>query len=215
MRHVRNHGENFEIQQVIERLANALRRCNVSTDLDSLRGIEGEAAANYFSVFGHLSRNEAFPFSGRQRRPSPDPVNALLSFVYTLLTHDCASALQGVGLDPFVGFLHRDRPGRVSLALDMLEEFRAGFADRFVLTLINRGEVKISDFVTEASGAVRLKEEPRKNVLTALQAKKQEEIIHPYFQEKIPLGLLPHCQAMLLARHIRGDTEFYPPFVVK
>ena len=215
MRHIRNHGENSEMQQAIDRLANALRRCHACTDLDSLRGMEGEAAAIYFSVFQHLLRNGAFIFVRREKRPVRDPVNALLSWVYTLLTHDCASALQGVGLDPYVGFMHRDRPGRVSLALDMVEEFRASFADRFVLTLFNRGEIKMSDFVTEGSGAVRLKDESRKNLLAAFQTKKQEEIVHPYFQEKISLGLLPHCQAMLLARHLRGDTEFYPPFVMK
>lgn len=215
MRHMRNHGENSAMQQAIIRLADALRRCQNCTDLDNLRGIEGEAAAVYFSVFQQLIRNDAYTFSGRERRPSRDPVNALLSWVYTLVTHDCAAALQGVGLDPYVGFLHRDRPGRVSLALDMVEEFRAGFADRFVLTLINRGEIKPSDFVTEANGAVRLNEESRKTLFTAFQTKKQEEIVHPYFQEKVALGLLPHCQAMLLARHIRGDTEYYPPFVVK
>ena len=215
MRHIRNYGENATVDLAINRLANALRRCGTSRDLDSLRGIEGEAAAIYFSVFNHLLRISELIFSGRERRPPCDPVNALLSFTYTLVTHDCASALQGVGLDPYVGFLHRDRPGRVSLALDMLEEFRPGFVDRFVLTLFNRGEIKITDFQKEASGAVRLKEEARKTLFSAFQAKKQEEIMHPYFQEKVPFGLLPHCQAMLLARHMRGDTEFYPPFIVK
>lgn len=215
MRHIRNNGENSDIKRAIDSLANTLRRCRVCEDLDSLRGIEGEAASIYFSVFQHLLLVKEFTFVKRERRPSRDPVNALLSLVYTLFTHECASALQGVGLDPYVGFLHRDRPGRVSLALDMVEEFRAALADRFVLTLINRGEIKASDFITTASGAVQLREEPRKNLLAAFQAKKQEEIAHPYFQEKVPVGLLPHCQAMLLARHMRGDTEFYPPFVVK
>jgi len=215
MRQIRNHGENLEIQQAVDRLANVLRRCRICNDLDSLRGMEGEAANIYFEVFQHLLLAKIFKFSGRVRRPPTDPINALLSWGYTLLAHDCASALQGVGLDPYVGFLHRDRPGRISLALDMMEEFRAAFIDRFVLTLINRGEIKINDFITEASGAVRLKEDARKTLFEAFQAKKQEEIIHPYFQEKIPLGLLPHCQAMLLARHMRGDTEFYPPFVVR
>ncbi len=215
MRQIRNHGENAEIQRAVEELANALRRCRFTEDLDSLRGIEGEAAAIYFGVFQHLILAEEYAFSGRERRPPRDPVNALLSFVYTLLTHDCASALQGVGLDPYVGFMHRDRPGRVSLALDMVEELRAFFADRFVLTLINRGELKNNDFIIEASGAIKLKDDARKKVLESFQARKQEQILHPYFEEKIALGLLPHCQAMLLARHLRGDTEFYPPFVVK
>jgi len=135
--------------------------------------------------------------------------------VYTLITHECSSALQGVGLDPYVGFLHQDRPGRVSLALDLLEEFRAPWADRFVLTLINRKQIQAKDFVTEASGAVRLKDDARKTLLVAWQERKQVEIMHPYLNEKVPIGLLPHCQSMLLARHIRGDTEYYPPYLVK
>lgn len=215
MRQIRNHGEDIAIQNAVQALANALRRCHSTDSLDSLRGIEGECGAIYFSVFQNLLLTKHFTFTGRHRRPPKDPINALLSWTYTMLTHDCASALQGVGLDPYVGFMHRDRPGRVSLALDMVEEFRSSYADRLVLTLFNRGEIKANDFETESSGAVRLKEEARKNLLAAYQTKKQEEIIHPYFQEKIPLGLLPHCQAMLLARHLRGDTEFYPPFVVK
>lgn len=215
MRQIRNHGENPALEQAINRLVSALNRCRVCNDLDSLRGIEGEAGAVYFDVFQHLLLAKEFSFTGRERRPPPDPVNALLSWGYTLLTHDCASALQGVGLDPYVGFLHRDRPGRVSLALDMMEEFRAALIDRFVLTLLNRGEIKQKDFITEASGAVRLKEDARKIFFEAFQAKKQEEITHPYFQEKIPLGLLAHCQAMLLARHMRGDLEFYPPFIIR
>lgn len=178
-------------------------------------GVEGDAAATYFSVFNELLRGSGFAFGGRVRRPPTDPVNALLSFIYSLITQECASALQGVGLDPFVGFLHKDRPGRVSLALDMLEEFRASWADRFVLTLINRRQVQLSDFVTEASGAVRLTDDARKSVLVAYQERKQVEVMHPYLEEQIPIGLLPHCQAMLLARHIRGDTQYYPPYLVK
>jgi len=154
-------------------------------------------------------------FNGRVRRPPTDPVNALLSFIYSLVTQECVSALQGVGLDPYVGFLHQDRPGRASLALDMLEEFRASWADRFVLTLLNRKQIKTKHFVTEASGAVRLKDDARKNVLSAYQERKQNEVLHPYLQEQVPIGLLPHCQALLLARHLRGDTEFYPPYLVK
>jgi CRISPR-associated protein Cas1 len=123
--------------------------------------------------------------------------------------------LQGVGLDPYVGFLHQDRPGRVSLALDLLEEFRAPWADRFVLTLINRQQIQLSDFMTEASGAVRLTDDARKNLLTAYQERKQVEVMHPYLKERVAIGLLPHCQAMLLARHLRGDTEFYPPYIVR
>ena len=166
-------------------------------------------------LFNELLRGSGFAFGGRVRRPPTDPVNALLSYVYTLITHECSSALQGVGLDPYVGFLHQDRPGRVSLALDLLEEFRASWADRFVLTLINRRQIQLNDFVTEASGAVRLNDDARKALLTAWQERKQVEIMHPYLEEQVPIGLLPHCQAMLLARHIRGDTEYYPPYLVK
>lgn len=215
MRHIRNHGLNSLVENAINRLADTLRRCKFCDDLDKLRGIEGEAASIYFKVFDQLLLANQFTFSVRERRPPRDPVNALLSWAYTIFAHECASALQGVGLDPYVGFLHRDRPGRISLALDLLEEFRAGIIDRFILTLINRGEIKLTDFETEASGAVRLKEDARKTFFSSFQAKKQEEIIHPYLQEKVPLGLLPHCQAMILARHLRGDTEYYPPFVVK
>lgn len=177
--------------------------------------MEGDAANTYFSVFNELLRGTGFAFGGRVRRPPTDPVNALLSFVYSLITQECASALQGVGLDPLVGFLHKDRPGRVSLALDLLEEFRASWADRFVLTLINRRQVQLKDFITEASGAVRLTDDARKSLLVAYQERKQVEVMHPYLEEQVPIGLLPHCQAMLLARHIRGDTQYYPPYLVK
>ncbi len=214
-REVRNHGENTTILRVVDQLASSLRRVKQATSVAETMGIEGEAASRYFSVFNELIRNVDFKFRGRVRRPPTDAVNALLSYAYTLITHECSSALQGVGLDPYVGFLHQDRPGRKSLALDLLEEFRAPWADRFVLTLINRQQIRAKDFVTEASGAVRLKDEARKELLTAWQERKQAEIIHPYFQEKIPVGLLPHCQAMLLARHLRGDTEYYPPYYLK
>lgn len=215
MRQIRNHGEHIALEQAVNQLASALKNCHACNDLDSLRGIEGQAASVYFDVFKHLLLKENISFKNRERRPPRDPVNALLSWGYTLLAHECTSALQGVGLDPYVGFLHRDRPGRASLALDLMEEFRAAFIDRFILTLLNRGEIKNSDFTQEACGAVRLQDDARKKLFEAFQAKKQEEILHPYFQEKIPLGLLPHCQAMLLARHLRGETEFYPPYVVR
>lgn len=215
MREIRNHGDNAMLQQAVTRLANSLRRAKHVTSVEEAMGIEGEAANTYFGVFNELLRGSGFTFGGRVRRPPTDPVNALLSYVYTLITHECSSALQGVGLDPYVGYLHKDRPGRVSLALDMLEEFRASWADRFVLTLINRRQVQMSDFVTESSGAVRLTDDARKNLLTAWQERKQVEVMHPYLQESVPVGLLPHCQAMLLARHIRGDTEYYPPYVLK
>ncbi len=214
-RQIRNHGENQNLKIAIDRLGSSIRRVKTATTVAEAMGIEGEAASSYFSVFNELLRGEGFKFSGRVRRPPTDEVNALLSFAYTLITHECASALQGVGLDPYVGYLHQDRPGRKSLALDLLEEFRAPWADRFVITMINRGQIKPGDFITEASGAVRLKDDSRKTFLTAWQERKQTEITHPYLQEKVSLGLLPHCQSMLLARHLRGDTEFYPPYYLK
>ncbi len=215
MREVRNHGENKNLSEAISRLAISLRRAEHAHSVSEAMGIEGDAASTYFGVFNELLRGSGFEFGGRVRRPPTDPVNALLSYIYTLITHECSSALQGVGLDPYVGFLHQDRPGRVSLALDLLEEFRAPWADRFVLTLINRKQIQLKDFITEASGAVRLKDDARKTLLVAWQERKQVEIMHPYLNEKVPMGLLPHCQSMLLARHIRGDTEFYPPYLVR
>ncbi|WP_083821508.1 type I-C CRISPR-associated endonuclease Cas1c [Legionella drancourtii] len=215
LREIRNHGENILLHQAAEKLSNSLRRLQLAFSVEQLIGIEGEAAAIYFGVFSMLLRNTGFEFVSRVRRPSTDPVNALLSFVYSLLTQECMSALSGVGLDPYVGFIHKDRPGRASLALDLLEEFRAAWADRFVLTLINRKQIQLRDFVTESSGVVRLNDEARKLLLAAYQERKQIEIIHPYLQEQIPLGLLPHCQSLLLARHLRGDTKFYPPYLMK
>ncbi|MGI9228637.1 MAG: type I-C CRISPR-associated endonuclease Cas1c [Gammaproteobacteria bacterium] len=215
MREIRNHGENVAIQSAVEKLATSLRRMRQADSLEEARGMEGDAAGAYFSVFDKLLRGHGFAFGGRVRRPPTDPVNALLSFAYSLITNECASALQGVGLDPYVGFLHQDRPGRLSLALDLLEEFRAAWADRFVLTLINRQQFKLNDFINEASGAVKLTETARKEFLTSWQDRKQVEIMHPYLQESVPIGLLPHAQAMLLARHLRGDTEFYPPYTTK
>lgn len=214
-REIRNHGENPSLSNMVNRLGISLRRVRVAGSVPETMGIEGEAAAGYFSVFNELLRADGFAFGGRVRRPPADPVNALLSFVYSLITQECLSALQGVGLDPYVGFLHQDRPGRPSLALDLLEEFRAPWADRFVLTLINRRQVSTRDFVTEASGAVRLTDEARKALLVAYQERKQAEVMHPYLNESVPIGLLPHCQALLLARHLRGDTEFYTPYLVK
>lgn len=213
----RNHGdgESQQLAKAIDKLAVNLRRVRYSESVEEAMGVEGDAAATYFRVFDALLRGSGFAFGGRVRRPPTNPVNALLSFVYSLITQECVSALQGVGLDPYVGFLHKDRPGRPSLALDLLEEFRAPWADRFVLTLVNRRQVQLTDFVTEASGAVRLKDEPRKKLLTAYQERKQKKVKHPYFDEQVPIGLLPHCQAMLLARHLRGDTEFYAPYVVR
>lgn len=214
-RQIRNHGDNEFISAVIVKLADSLRRVEAANNISILMGIEGEAAQNYFSVFQQLLLNPQFSFSGRVRRPPTDPVNALLSFTYSLLVHESTSALQGVGLDPYVGFLHQDRPGRVSLALDLLEEFRAAIGDRLVLSVLNRREIGPADFITEESGAVSLTDGARKRFLRSYQEKKQEEITHPFLDEKIPIGLLPHCQAMLLARHIRGDLKCYTPYILR
>jgi CRISPR-associated protein Cas1 len=214
LREQRNHGTQTALTQAAETLAALLEQIRHARNIGQLMGQEGEAASVYFGVFSALLHPAAFGFSGRVRRPPTDPVNALLSFAYALLASECASALAAVGLDPYVGFLHQDRPGRKSLALDLMEELRAPLADRFVLTLINRGQIKLNDFVTEASGAVRLKEDARKALLTAYQERKREALKHPYLEEQIELGLLPHVQALLLARHLRGDLQHYPPFVV-
>lgn len=215
MREQRNHGANEALARAAKTLAASLESIRHARTVPQLMGLEGDAASVYFGVFSSLLRAPGFEFSGRVRRPPGDPVNALLSFAYVLLASECASALAGVGLDPYVGFLHQDRPGRKSLALDLMEEVRAPLADRFVLTLINRGQMKPTDFVTEASGAVRLKDDARKALLTAYQERKRESLKHPYLEESIQLGLLPHAQALLLARHLRGDMTYYTPFVVR
>lgn len=185
-----------------------------ASDTDAIRGLEGMAAAEYFSVFNYLivDQKEDFVFRDRNRRPPLDPVNALLSFVYTLLAHDVRSALETVGLDPAVGFLHRDRPGRPGLALDLMEEFRPVIADRLVLSLINRRQVSPRGFERSESGAVIMDDATRKAVLVEYQSRKQDEILHPYIEEKVPLGLLFFVQANLMARYIRGDIDGYPPF---
>jgi CRISP-associated protein Cas1 len=185
--------------------------------VDGLRGLEGEAAQVYFSIFNHLIRanTDFFVFSGRNRRPPRDAINAILSLVYTLLTHDCRSALETVGLDPAVGFLHRDRPGRPSLALDLAEEFRSALADRLALSLINRKQLNSKDFKTLENGAVILTDDARKTLLKAYQERKQEKLRHPYLEEECELGLVPLLQAQLLARHLRGDMDGYPPFLWK
>jgi CRISPR-associated protein Cas1 len=177
-------------------------------------GFEGSAAKIYFGVFDHLilQQKEEFRFEERNRRPPLDNMNSLLSFLYALLTNEVISALETVGLDPFVGFLHRDRPGRPSLALDLMEELRPVMADRLALSLVNRKQVTGKGFTKKESGGILMDEETRKVVLTAWQERKKEELMHPYLKEKIPFGLLPHVQAMLLARHLRGDLDAYPPF---
>lgn len=207
-----------------ELLNNALRimaempeRLEKATEGDAIRGIEGEAAHIYFTCFNQLllSQEDAFCMNNRNRRPPTDRMNALLSFIYTLLTHEVTAALESVGLDPQVGFLHRDRPGRQSLSLDIMEELRPHFADRLAVTLVNRKQVFSNGFIIKENGAVIMNDDTRKEVLTAWQKRKQEEIIHPYLEEKIPLGLVPYVQAMLLGRHMRGDIEDYPPFFWK
>lgn len=215
-RRLRNHGEQTEVQAAVSALNFSLQQLKRAESLELIRGIEGDAAARYFGVFWHLLKEKSgFAFDGRNRRPPRDGVNALLSFVYSILGKDISGALQGVGLDPQVGFLHADRPGRDSLAQDILEEFRAWWADRLVLSLINRGQIKPQDFVTEAGGAVNIKPEARKLLFQTLQAKKQEKIVHPFLQEEVAIGLLPHIQSMLLARHLRGDLAEYPPFLMR
>ena len=188
-----------------------------SASIDEARGYEGLAAQDYFSVFnalivGEPAVAESFQFRGRSRRPPLDRPNAMLSFVYALLRHDVESALESVGLDPAVGFLHTDRPGRPSLALDLMEELRPHLADRLVLTLINRRQVQPSGFTVEDGGGVAMDEATRKEVITAWQRRKGEEILHPFLQENVPIGLIPYVQALLLARHLRGGLEVYPAF---
>lgn len=217
-RMVRDHPEKVDVEKLKDAqrmLAGSVKHLKSEANQERIRGIEGDAAKIYFSVFDHgiTSTDPDFTFNGRNRRPPLDRVNCLLSFFYTLLTHDIRSALETVGLDPAAGFLHKDRPGRPSLALDMLEEFRAFIADRLTLTMINRAQVKSNDFDVSESGAVLLKDDARKEILVAYQNRKSEEIMHPFLKEKMPVGLLWHMQALLLARFIRGDIDAYPPFV--
>jgi len=216
-RAIRDHGDKIDIA-TIRRASSSIHRLieevAIAVNLDEIRGIEGMAASEYFAVFNQLivDQKEDFVFNERNRRPPLDPVNALLSFIYTLLVHDVRSALETVGLDPTVGFLHRDRPGRPGLALDLMEEFRPVIADRLVLSLINRRQVAPNGFKKAESGAVVIDDSTRKTVLVEYQNRKQDEIFHPYIEEKIPLGLLFFVQANLMARFIRGDIDGYPPF---
>jgi CRISPR-associated protein Cas1 len=223
-RALRDHGQEMSterrsaVEATIDRQERILRRIAFKNEgADAMRGAEGEAANGYFAVFDNLVRSPDpdIRFNGRSRRPPRDPVNALLSFLYTLLTHDCRSAAESVGLDPAVGFLHRDRPGRPSLALDLMEELRPVLADRLALSLINRKQVRSGDFETREGGAVLLSEAGRKTVLTAWQQRKKEERRHPFLDEMAPLGLVPYLQAQLLARHLRGDLDAYPPWFWK
>ena len=205
------------VYQVFERMTQALRATRSCGSTDSLRGIEGDAASEYFSVFDQLILNQepSFVFHGRNRRPPLDPINAMLSLFYTMLSLDCSSALYGAGLDPFIGFLHTDKPGRRSLALDCMEELRPLLVDRFVVSVVNNHIVKPKDFEKRENGEVRLTSSGRKVLFDAWQTKKRETITHPYLQEKISWGLVPYVQAQLLSKYIRGDIDAYPPFLWK
>lgn len=217
-RALRDHGDKLDetaLRRRCDDLSAHVRRLLKEDDLDVIRGVEGKAANDYFAVFDHLivASKADFTFQGRNRRPPLDRVNCLLSFLYSLLYHDARSALESVGLDPAVGFLHRDRPGRLSLALDLMEEFRPILADRLALSLINRGQVKKKGFIITESGAVTMNDATRKTLLVEYQKRKQTEIEHPYLQEKMPLGMLLFAQAQLLSRFLRGDIDDYPPYI--
>jgi len=217
-RALRDHGDKVDTKalgEISARITKHLERLPKESSADVLRGIEGDTAHMYFSVFDHLitSQKENFIFQERSRRPPLDNVNCLLSFVYTLVLHDVRSALETVGLDPAVGFLHRDRPGRPGLALDLMEEFRPFLADRLVLSLINLRKVQKKGFKKTDSGAVFMSDDTRKEVLTSYQIRKQEEITHPFLGEKVSIGMLFHIQGMLFARYLRGDLDGYPPFI--
>lgn len=213
-REAEDDGSRGQLQTGADALARTLGTLPSAADLDAARGAEGYAARAYFSAFPALVRRnrEAFPFGGRERRPPRDPVNALLSFLYALLAGDCRSAVESVGLDPQIGFLHALRPGRPALALDLMEEFRPLLADRVAVTLINRQELRPTDFESRPGGAVILTESGRRTVIAAYQTRKREAIAHPALAAAVPLGLVIHVQARLLARHVRGDLERYDPF---
>ena len=216
----RDHSEKVpldSLEKAGRNLTYSLDQLQRESGLDVLRGIEGDSAHTYFGVFDHLivAQKDDFKFQERSRRPPLDEVNCLLSFLYTLLTHDMRSALETVGLDPQVGYLHRDRPGRPGLALDMIEEMRPFLADRLALSLINREQVKKKGFSRSESGAVLMDDETRKEVLVAYQNRKQEEILHPFLKENMPIGLLFYVQALLFARYLRGDLDGYPVFIWK
>jgi len=217
-REARSEQDRTPLESAVQKFDASLRAAAVSEDLDQLRGIEGEAARTYFTVINHVLKPDCrgdFALSGRSRRPPRDRFNALLSFLYTLLTHDCRSALETVGLDPQLGYLHALRPGRPALALDLVEEFRAILADRLALTLINRGQIKASSFRITEGGGVLMDDDTRRTVSIAWQEKKQETLTYPLLEAEVPMGLLPQIQARLLARTLRGDTEAYLPFLAR
>jgi CRISPR-associated protein Cas1 len=215
-RTARNRPE-VSLDEACAKLTNSLDRLKSAETLDHIRGLEGESARIYFSVFNHLitAQDPEFVFSGRNKRPPLDPVNCLLSFIYTLLAHDIRSAIEAVGLDPAAGFLHRIRPGRASLALDMMEEFRPYLADRLAVTLINKGQLGPKDFLKQSSGAVVLTDAGRKEILLAWQNRKNDETTHPFLEENMKVGLLCHAQARLMARHVRGELDVYPPVAIR
>ncbi len=216
-RAIRDHSLLVDVNSLTsasESLKEHLKSLKDCQRVDDLMGFEGSAAKIYFGVFDQLilQQRESFYYKERSRRPPLDNLNALLSFLYTLLTSEAASALETVGLDPYVGFLHQDRPGRPSLALDLMEELRPVFADRLALSLINRKQITGIEFTQKENGGVIMDDNARKKVLTVWQERKKEQIIHPYLQERIPFGLIPYVQALLLARYLRGDLDAYPPF---
>lgn len=216
-RFIRDYGDNQDVVNAAKYLDRCKKILLKSSNFDVLRGVEGDAANSYFGVFKELIINQKseFVFTGRNRRPPKDAINAMLSFAYTLLANEVAAALETVGLDPYVGFLHCLRPGRTSLALDLMEEMRAYMGDRFVLSLINRRQITISDFVEQGENGIKMTDNGRKVFLTAWQRRKKEEFVHPYLNEKISVGLLPYVQAMLLAKYLRSDIDDYPVFLLK
>ena len=216
-RYIRDNGADEEVEDVIKQLDWQKKRILLAESMDILRGEEGHAANTYFDVFNHLilHQKDDFPFNGRSRRPPKDEVNAMLSFVYTLIANDVAAALESVGLDPYVGFMHTLRPGRTSLALDMMEELRAYLGDRLVLSMINRKQVTKKDFIRQSDESFVMTDNCRKELITTWQKRKKETIEHPYLKEKIPIGLLPYTQALLLARFLREDLDDYPVFLMR
>lgn len=217
LRRLRDHGENAPVEEAKSQMALVLKHLRSADSIDCVRGYEGEAANIYFSVFNELilTKKNTFHINGRNRRPPLDPMNALLSFLYTILLHDCEAALESVGLDPQIGFLHTLRPGRASLACDLMEELRAPLVDRLALTLVNLNQITEKGFRKTELGSVEMMDDVRKVVLTAWQKRKQEVVIHPFIDEKIPIGLIPFVQAQLLAKFVRGDLDSYPPYLVK
>lgn len=217
MRFRRNHNATPLIEKAIQRLKQIIEHLKWVINYETILGLEGEAASHYFAAYADMFKGNSNKrlFFRRSRRPPKDPVNAVISLLYSVLGQEISGALQGVGLDPQIGFLHKERPGRNSLALDILEEFRAYIVDSVALKLFNNNTLTVNDFHTDCLGGVTIKDDARKRVFQTYQAKKQEEVMHPFLQERVQIGLLPHVQAMLLARYLRGDITHYPPFAIK